>query len=236
VLCFGEKWRPANGAKLLISLACDGDGGPGRIPAGALAPYLPATLATVTKISAIRAQPTLLHNISLSSVRAGTGTVIFINGFRARATVGEYVHHLLNLRPGLHGRVQQFSCRDDPKDIARHVMEADGPVTLIGNSLGAASAAEVAIQSRCVRTLFTLAPVGSLRIDFGALATSVSAWINLKTPAGIADAVALSLSQGNIGPWGYGPEPYATRFIDSPLGHAEFWPQMDAVAAAGFEV
>jgi pimeloyl-ACP methyl ester carboxylesterase len=164
------------------------------------------------------------------------GVVIFVSGFHARATVREYVHHLLMLRPGLCGRVQQFSCRDDPDGIAKQVAQADGPVTLVGNSLGAATAAAVAVQSRRVHTLMTLAPVGSLQVDFGAIATSVSAWINLKTPAGIADVVALSLSQGQIGPWGYGPEPHATRFIDSPLGHAEFWPQMDAVAAMGFGI
>lgn len=157
------------------------------------------------------------------------GVIIFVSGFHAKATVGEYVHHLLDLRPALCGRVQQFSCRDNPKDIIEQVAKADGPVTLVGNSLGAATAAAVAVQSRHVHTLITLAPVGSLQIDFGAIAASVSAWINLKTPAGIADVVALSLSQGQIGPWGYGPEPHATQFIDSPLGHAEFWPQMDAV-------
>lgn len=164
------------------------------------------------------------------------GAVIFISGFHAKATVGEYVHHLLRLRPGLCGRVQQFSCRDDPKDIAEQAARIDGPVTLVGNSLGAATAAEVAVQSRRIHTLITLAPVGSLQINFRSLAASVSAWINLRTPAGIADLAALSLSQGHIGPWGYGPEPHATRFIDSPLGHAEFWPQMDAVAATGFEI
>jgi pimeloyl-ACP methyl ester carboxylesterase len=160
--------------------------------------------------------------------------VIFVSGFHAKATVREYVHHLLRLRPGL--RIQQFSCLDDPKDIVEQVAKADGPVILIGNSLGAATAAEVAIHSRHIDTLITLAPVGSLRIDFRAVAASVSAWINLKTPPGIADAVAMSLSQGHIGPWGYGPEPHATHFIDSPLGHAEFWPQMDAVAATGFGI
>jgi len=162
--------------------------------------------------------------------------VIFVGGFHAGATIREYVHHLLRLRPGLHGRVVLFSCRHEPEDIVERVIKSDGPVILVGNSLGAATAADVAVQSRRIDTLITLAPVGSLRIDFGAIAASVSAWVNLKTPAGIADAVALSLSQGHIGPWGYGPEPHATRFIDSPLGHAEFWPQMDAVAAAGFGI
>lgn len=161
---------------------------------------------------------------------------IFISGFHAKRTVREYVHHLLRLRPALRGRVQLFSCRDDPKDIVEQVTKADGPVILIGNSLGAATAAEVAVQSRRIDTLITLAPVGSLRANFRGIAASVPAWINLRTPAGIADAVALSLSQGHIGPWGYGPEPHTTRFIDSPLGHAEFWPQMDAVAAAGFGI
>jgi pimeloyl-ACP methyl ester carboxylesterase len=173
------------------------------------------------------------HNGSRSQT---DGVVIFISGFHARATIREYVCHLLKLRPGLCGRVQQFSCRDDPNDIVEQVAKADGPVTLIGNSLGAATAADVAVQSRRIDTLITLAPVGSLQANFGAIAASVSAWINLKTPAGIADVVALSLSQGQIGPWGYGPEPHATRFIDSPLGHAEFWPQMDAVAAIGFGI
>lgn len=115
-------------------------------------------------------------------------------------------------------------------------MKADGPVTLVGNSLGAATAVDVAVKSRRVHTLMTLAPVGSLQIDFRTIAASVSAWINLKTPLGIADVVALSLSQGNIGPWGHGPETHATHFIDSPLGHAEFWPQMDVVAAMGFGI
>lgn len=165
-----------------------------------------------------------------------SGDVIFICGFHARATVREYVDHLLRLRPGLRERVQQFSCGDDPATIVQQLVKADGPVTLVGNSLGAATAAEVAVQSRRIHTLITLAPVGSLQIDFRGLAACVSAWINLKTPAGIADVAALSLSQGHIGPWGYGPEPHATRFIDSPLGHAEFWPQMDAVAAAGFGI
>jgi hypothetical protein len=165
-----------------------------------------------------------------------SGAVIFICGFHARATIREYVHHLLRLRPGLRERVQQFSCGDDPGMIVQQVVKADGPVTLVGNSLGAATAAEVAVQSQRIHTLITLAPVGSLQIDFRRLAASVSAWINLKAPSGIADVVALSLSQGHIGPWGYGPEPHATRFIDSPLGHAEFWPQMDAVAAAGFGI
>ena len=164
------------------------------------------------------------------------GPVIFVSGFHAMATVREYVDYLLRLRPGLQGRVQQFSCRDDPNDVVEYVMRADGPITLVGNSLGAATAAEAAVRSRRVHTLITLAPVGSLQIDFGAIAASVSAWINLKTPAGIADFAALSLSQGHIGPWGYGPEPHATCFIDSSLGHAEFWPQMDAVTAAGFGV
>ena len=164
------------------------------------------------------------------------GSVIFVSGFHAMATVREYVGYLLRLRPGLQGRVQQFSCRDDPSDVVEYVMRAGGPVTLIGNSLGAATAAEVAIRSRRVHTLMTLAPVGSLQIDFRGIAASVSVWINLKTPSGLADVAALSLSQGHIGPWGYGPEPHATQFIDSPLGHAEFWPQMDAVAATGFGV
>ena len=164
------------------------------------------------------------------------GSVLFVSGFHAKATVREYVHHLLRQRPGLNGRVEQFSCRDDPNDVVEYVMRADGPITLVGNSLGAATAAEAAVRSRRVHTLMTLAPVGSLQIDFGAIAASVSAWINLKTPAGIADFAALSLSQGHIGPWGYGPEPHATCFIDSSLGHAEFWPQMDAVTAAGFGV
>jgi len=171
-----------------------------------------------------------LHNCSALRARP----VIFISGFHAAATVREYVCHLLKLRPGL--QVQQFSCRHAPVDIAGQVEKADEPVILVGNSLGAAAAAEVAMRSKRVHTLITLAPVGSLRIDFRKLAASVSAWINLKTPAGIADVLALSLSQGQIGPWAYGPEPYATRFIDSPLGHAEFWPQMDAVAAMGFGI
>jgi len=150
--------------------------------------------------------------------------------------VGEYVLHLLRLRPGLQERVRQFSCQDDPNRIIEHVMKCDGPVTLVGNSLGAATAADVAVRSRRIHTLMTLAPVGSLQIDFCAIAASVSAWINLKTPVGMADLAALSLSQGRIGPWGCGPLPHATEFIDSALGHAEFWPQMDAVAAAGFGI
>ncbi len=162
--------------------------------------------------------------------------MIFISGFNARRAVREYAHHLLRLRPGLRGRVQQFSCRDDPNDIAGQVTKADSRVILVGNSLGAATAAQVAVKSRRIHTLITLAPVGSLQIDFRTIATSVSSWANLKTPAGIADVVALSLSQGQIGPWGYGPEPHASCFIDSPLGHAQFWPQMDAVAAMGFGV
>jgi pimeloyl-ACP methyl ester carboxylesterase len=164
------------------------------------------------------------------------GAVIFISGFHAKATVREYVHHLLRLRPGLSGQVQQFSCRDDSSRIVEQVMRVGGPVTLVGNSLGAATAAEVAMKSGRIHTLMTLAPVGSLQIDFRSLAASVSAWINLKTPVGIADVAAMSLSQGHIGPWGHGPEPHATRFIDSPLGHAEFWPQMDAVSAMGFGI
>jgi pimeloyl-ACP methyl ester carboxylesterase len=186
----------------------------------------------VKELPASQSPITGLHNISPSPGQA----VIFVSGFHAQATVLEYVHHLLRLRPGLLGRVQQFSCRDEPNVIVEQVMKADGPVTLVGNSLGAATAVDVAVKSRRVHTLMTLAPVGSLQVDFRTIAASVSAWINLKTPLGIADVVALSLSQGNIGPWGHGPEPHATRFIDSPLGHAEFWPQMDAVAALGFGI
>ena len=189
----------------------------------------------MTEFSASQVPATGLRNIS-QSLGLRNGAVIFISGFHAQATVSEYVHHLLRLHSGLRGRVQQFSCRDDPNDIVEQVMRADGPVTLVGNSLGAATAVDVAARSRRIHTLMTLAPVGSLRTDFRAIAASVSAWVNLKTPVGIADVVALSLSQGNIGPWGHGPEPYATRFIDSPLGHAEFWPQMDSVAATGFGV
>ena len=189
----------------------------------------------MTKLPASQMPATRLRNISPSPGQTADA-VIFISGFHAKRAVREYVHHLLSLRPGLRGRVQQFSCRDDPNDIVEQVAKAEGLVTLVGNSLGAASAAEVAVRSRRIDTLITLAPVGSLQIDFRGIAASVSAWINLKTPAGIADVVALSLSQGHIGPWGYGPESYATRFIDSQLGHAQFWPQMDAVAATGFGV
>jgi len=177
-----------------------------------------------------------MSHTGLRSPECRGGAVIFVGGFNAGQAVRTYIHHLLKLRPGLRERVQQFSCRDNPDHIVKQVVSADGPVTLVGNSLGAATAAEVAMRSRLVHTLVTLAPVGPLQIDFRGLAASVSAWINLKTPVGIADVAALSLSQGNIGPWGYGPEPHATRFIDSQIGHAEFWPQMDAVVTAGLHL
>jgi pimeloyl-ACP methyl ester carboxylesterase len=182
----------------------------------------------------LREMPTAALRHGPEQLRKTAGPIIFISGFHAHGTIREYVDHLLRQRPD--GRVRQFSCRDDIETIVEHLKGIDGPVTLVGNSLGAASAAEVAVRSGRVQTLLTLAPVGSLQADFRTIAASVSAWINLKTPAGLADFTALALSQGRIGPWGYGPEPYATRFIDSPLGHAEFWPQMDAVAAIGFGV
>jgi pimeloyl-ACP methyl ester carboxylesterase len=177
-----------------------------------------------------------MPHTGLRSPECRDSAVIFIGGFNAGQAVRAYIDHLLKLRPNLRERVQQFSCRDNPDHIVKQVISADGPVTLVGNSLGAATAAEVAVRSRQVQALVTLAPVGSFQIDFCAIAASVSAWINLKTPVGIADLAALSLSQGCIGPWGYGPEPHATRFIDSHLGHAEFWPQMDAVVTAGLHL
>lgn len=159
-------------------------------------------------------------------------SVIFIHGFNASATVGEYVCHLLSHRPGLLGHVKQFSHRVKAEEIARYIDGVDGRITLIGNSLGAGCAAEVAVKSGRVNTLVTLAPVGFLGADYGRIAACVSNWIALRTPFGIADLAALVLSQGYFGPWGYGPEAYATTFIDSSLGHAQFWNQMDV--ACGF--
>lgn len=148
--------------------------------------------------------------------------------------MNEYINHLLQIRSDLRGHVQEFSYQDNLDDIIKYAEGLDGPITLIGNSLGAGVAAEVAVECDCIDTLVTLAPVGSLTVDYGQIANSVSTWIDLRTSFGIADFAALGLSGGSIGPWGYGPQPYASTFINSPLGHAQFWPQMDA--ACGYDM
>jgi RHS repeat-associated protein len=160
--------------------------------------------------------------------------VIFINGFDAQGTVNEYIDHLLQNRPDLRGHVSEFSYLDNLDDIVKYAKGLSGPITLIGNSLGAANAAQIAVACGCVTTLVTLAPVGPLDVDYSQIADSVTTWIDLRTPIGIADVTALFLSHGSNGPWGYGPQSYATTFIDSSLGHAQFWNQMDA--ACGYDM
>ncbi len=167
---------------------------------------------------------------------ASDDPIVFINGFNAQGTVGAYIDHLLADRPELKGKWREFSYQDSLDDVLEYLRNLQGPITLIGNSLGGGNAADAALECQCVTTLVTLDPVGRLDYDWSAIRHSVDAWIDLRTPFGLADFAAEYLTQGIVSPWGDLPKPYVTKFIDNPPGisHAEFWPQMDI--ACGFDM
>ncbi|HEY4943245.1 MAG TPA: RHS repeat-associated core domain-containing protein, partial [Rhizomicrobium sp.] len=155
--------------------------------------------------------------------------VIFINGFNAQGSVNAYINNLLQNRPELIGRVAEYSYLDSVDSIVKYAESLSGKIVLIANSLGAGHAALVVIDCHCITTLITLAPVAVLQTNFAQIANNVRTWIDMETPLGSADITALTVSLGNIGPWGDGPRPYVTTFISNPPGisHADFWPQMD---------
>ena len=151
---------------------------------------------------------------------------IFISGFNAARAVEDYIGHLLSSRPELDGRWTRFSWWDSPARIAAHVSRLDGPVTLIGNSLGGGRAAQVAVASK-TDLLVTIDPFGRRDADLARVAAHAPRWLNIGAPKDWLGHLIEPLSAGRLTRWGDRVEPHASHTLHSARRHAEFWPLMD---------
>jgi pimeloyl-ACP methyl ester carboxylesterase len=161
--------------------------------------------------------------------------IVVINGFNAASTVAYYFRRLVQVHPEYKGHIYQFSWEDfyifgetDEIEDFIKTLSREGPVTLIGNSLGGPIAALLAEDCRCVTTLVTLDPVGWYlpSWEYDDIKDSVTHWIDVYTTRiTLAPNLDRLLSGLTSGPWGSAP-PGA---IPMDVAHADFYAQMEAV-------
>jgi len=126
-----------------------------------------------------------------------------------------------------HDIIAKYFTWDQKDEIIDYVkgLDANDPVTLIGHSYGADTAAEVALAlPGRINMLITIDPVSLFSPSYAKLAT-VTTWIDVNAVGG-SSLERSNLIAGLGGAWGSGPSGYAAGYIPVNTIHADFGTMM----------